>query len=263
MLKPNKRGISSYRELDLVAIPGGEVEIGSTLDEVQACIAIWQDRLVDPAYRPAFGDWIRKEYPRHRVRIAAFHIGRFPVTNQDYIDFAATTGHPIPESIVIGSPARHPVWGVDYDDALAYALWLGDEMGIHCRLPSEAEWECAARGPDHAEYPFGNSFDPARCNTMEGGVGTTTPVDHYPQGASGYGVLDMGGNVEEWTSSFYLPYPGGDRIDDDISSAVGAHYRTLRGGSFALGGDLARSARRHGPHPAPQFRYRGFRVVVA
>ncbi len=263
MLKPNWREMPSCRELDLVAIPGGEVEIGSTLDEIDACVDAWRDRLVDPGYAPAFRDWIRKEYPRHGIRIAPFHIGRFPVTNQAYTDFVAATGHPIPESIAIGGPARHPVWGVDYDDALAYALWLGDETGTNCRLPSEAEWECAARGPGHADYPFGDNFDPARCNTIEGGVGTTTPVDHYPQGMSGYGVFDMGGNVEEWTSSFYAPYPGGARVDDDISSAAGSRYRTLRGGSFALGGDLARCARRHGPHPAPQFRYRGFRVVVA
>jgi formylglycine-generating enzyme required for sulfatase activity len=87
-------------------------------------------------------------------------------------------------------------------------------------------------------------------------------VDRYPQGASAYGVFDLAGNVEEWTTSFYTPYPGGEFVADDISAQVGRQYRVLRGGSFALGGDLARCARRHGPHPQPAFRFRGFRVVV-
>jgi formylglycine-generating enzyme required for sulfatase activity len=72
----------------------------------------------------------------------------------------------------------------------------------------------------------------------------------------------LAGNVEEWTGDTYRPYPGGKFVVDDIYLHLGPRYRVLRGGSFALGGDLARCARRHGPHPAPVFRYRGFRIVV-
>jgi formylglycine-generating enzyme required for sulfatase activity len=129
-------------------------------------------------------------------------------------------------------------------------------------LPTEAEWECAARGPSRSEYPFGDEFDPGKCNTIEAAIGGTTPVDRYPDGASAYGVFDLAGNVEEWTSSFNIPYPGGETVDDDLSRHLGPRYRVLRGGSFALGGDLGRCARRHGPHPGSPFRFRGFRVVV-
>ena len=192
-----------------------------------------------------------------------FLISRFPVTNAEYRVFVEATARPAPELILLDRSADHPVWGVTYLDAAQYTEWLGERIGRHCRLPTEAEWECAARGPQQSEYPFGNVFDPNKCNTREAGIGGTTPVDHYPDGASGYGVFDLGGNVEEWTSTLYGPYPGGQWIDDDISASIGPHYRVLRGGSFALGGDLARCARRHGPHPAAPFRYRGFRTVVA
>lgn len=249
-------------DLDFVAIPGAEFHMGSSAEDIDRCVAYWETRLVDQSYRASFRDWIRKEYPHHRIRVDRFHISRFPVTNGEYEVFMQSTARPAPESIAAGSSADHPVWGVSYEEAEAYAQWLGQKTGAACRLPREAEWECAARGPASTEYPFGDLFDGTKCNTIEAGLNTTTPVDHYPDGASGYGVCDLAGNVEEWTSSFYSPYPGGAFIEDDISALAGRRYRVLRGGSFALGGDLARCARRHGPHPAGRFRFRGFRVVM-
>ena len=118
-----------------------------------------------------------------------------------------------------------------------------------------------AAGPEARRYPFGDDFDPSLCNTVESGFGETTPIDAYPRGASWCGVRELAGNVEEWTSSQYEPYPGGICVDDDLREAVGSRYPILRGGSFALGGDLARSARRHGPHPVERFRVCGFRLV--
>lgn len=246
---------------DMVAIPGGDAPIGSTMAEMAACRADWGDRLVDPRYRAAFGDWIAKEYPRHSVRIAPFAISRFPVTNDQYRPFLAATGRPAPESIRIGAPGDHPVWGVEAADADDYAVWASAITGRCLALPGEAEWEWAARGPDALIYPYGDRFDATRCNTREAGIGTTTPVTAYPGGASSFGVWDMAGNVEEWVADCYAPYPGGRWIDDDLTALSGGTYRVLRGGCFALGGDLARGARRHGPHPAPPFRHRGFRLV--
>jgi toxoflavin biosynthesis protein ToxD len=250
------------RDLELVSIPTAEFGMGSTIDEVEACARYWNSRLIDPAYKAAFREWILKEYPKHRVRVSPFLIGRFPVTNGEYEIFLRAEGKAEPESLVLGEPARNPVWGVTYEDATTYAEWLGARVGRACRLPTEAEWECAARGPSGNEYPYGQEFDANKCNTVEAGIGATTPVDFYVSGASEYGVFDMAGNVEEWTASFYAPYPGGRFIADDISNCEGRKYRVLRGGSFALGGDLARCARRHGPHPNPLFRYRGFRLLV-
>jgi len=87
-------------------------------------------------------------------------------------------------------------------------------------------------------------------------------VGAHPRGASCWGVEDLAGNVEEWTASAYAPYPGGTAVDDDLQQLLGPRYTVLRGGSFALGGDLARSRRRHGPHPGAPFRITGFRLAI-
>ena len=247
--------------LDLVDVPGGAVTIGSTRAEVEACVEQWGTRLVDPAFVPRFASWIEKEHPAHQVEVHAFSIGRFPVTNREFRSFVDAGGASAP-SLDRGEPDDHPVWGVALEDASAYARWLGAQIGRALRLPTEPEWECAARGPDHDEYPFGAVFDASRCNTVEGGPGRTTPIDRYADHASGWGVCDLAGNVEEWTSSLYAPYPGGVWIEDDVSIAAGGPYPILRGGLFTRGGDLARCARRHGPVPGDDYRYRGFRLAA-
>jgi formylglycine-generating enzyme required for sulfatase activity len=155
-----------------------------------------------------------------------------------------------------------PVWGVSFDDCCRFADWMGYRLGQKARLPIEAEWEYAARGPNRNEFPFGNEFDSSKCNTIESGIGHPTPVDRYCAFSSGFGICDMAGNVEEWTSSRYSPYPGGDWVEDDLTRFCGRRYRVLRGGSFARSGDLTRCARRHGPHPEGPFRFRGFRLLL-
>jgi len=245
----------------MVRIPGGTLHMGSDMPEITACAAFWGERLVDATYDvERFRHWLMKEYPRHPVEVAPFSIGRYPVTNGEYRRFIGERGHQPPESLLRDDPADHPVWGVSHDEAVAYAAWFGARHGCEGRLPGEAEWEWAARGPSGREYPFGDQFDASRCNTLEAGIGRTTPVDRYPP--SEFGVFDLAGNVEEWTADVYAPYPGGRYIEDDLSLRLGRRYRVLRGGSFARGGDLARCARRHGPFPAPEFRFVGFRVVI-
>jgi formylglycine-generating enzyme required for sulfatase activity len=249
--------------MDFVSIPAGVLLMGSTADQVDRCVEYWGTRLVDPSYQAdQFQRWILKEYPQHPVPVAAFRLGRFPVTNAEYRPFAEASGRPLPESLTSREPEDHPVWGVLFEDAASYAAWLGARLGCRCRLPTEAEWEYAARGLQSSEYPFGDEFDPTRCNTIESGIGHTTPVDRYHSGVSEFGLYDLAGNVEEWTADYYRPYPGGEFIADDLTRRLGHRYRVLRGGSFARGGDLARCARRHGPYPSPEFRYRGFRVAV-
>ncbi len=123
---------------------------------------------------------------------------------------------------------------------MAYAKWLAERTGQPWRLPSEAEWEKAARGTDGQIYPWGDTFDASRANTDEGKKGGTTPVGSYPSGASPFGALDMAGNVWEWTNTVYKPYPyvatdGRERLDS-------TENRVLRGGSwyFNLPGARAR-----------------------
>jgi formylglycine-generating enzyme required for sulfatase activity len=140
-----------------------------------------------------------------------------------------------------------------WQGALLYAEWLSERSGLQYRIPTEAEWEKAARGSDRRAYPWGERFDPDRCNTREGGVGSTTPVGSYPSGASPCGALDLAGNVEELVADLYWPYPDSDFQDPDYGS-----YRMTRGGVFSLDADLARCDRRHGE---PFATFVGFRLA--
>lgn len=250
---------------ELIRIAEATFSMGSARSQIDQATAYWGPRLLDDRYtNTEFSCWLMKEYPSHQVTVPPFAIGRFPVTNSEFSLFALTGTGSIATSILLGEPDDHPVWGVTYERAVNYCRWLSETSGVRFRLPSEAEWEYAARGPSGREYPYGETFS-AKCgNTFESEIGHTTPVDRYANFASEHGVVDLAGNVEEWTSDVYRPYPGGPKINDDLARlASGGQYHVLRGGSFARGGDLTRCARRHGPHPAPEHQYRGFRVAAS
>jgi len=159
------------------------------------------------------------------IILGAFEIARYPVTNAQYKAFVDATGHRTPDHWEGGTFPKgktdHPVVNVSLYDAEACAAWYG------VRLPTEQEWEKAARGTDGREYPWGDGFDEKRCNTREKGysVEDITPVGCFPDGASPYGVMDMAGNVWEWTSSKY---------------ESGHSLRVLRGGSWGLNPNIAR-----------------------
>jgi formylglycine-generating enzyme required for sulfatase activity len=168
-----------------------------------------------------------------------FWIGRAPVTNAEYARFAAATGYEPPGHWERQAPpegiAAHPVTHVSWSDAVAYAEWLGR------RLPTEEEWEKAARGSDGRAYPWG-AWVEGRCNTKEVGAGTTTPVGQYsPDGDSPYGCVDMAGNVFEWTAS------------------TEGKYQVLRGGSFNHGREMAGCVFRIRHKPSYRYRNLGFR----
>src|SRR5262249_43320914 len=124
----------------------------------------------------------------------------------------------------------HPAVSINWRDATAYVAWLADHTGHPWRLPSEAEWEKAARSTDGRIYPWGDFFDLSRANTGDGTERTTTPVGSFPSGISPYGALDMAGNVWEWTSTLYkpLPYTSSDGRDQVLWEG----NRVLRGGSW-------------------------------
>ena len=202
--------------------------------------------------------WLAKACPQQEIEVDAFEIGRFPVTQQEWAVFLAETrADEEPAGFTRGRPGRgrenHPVTGISHDGMLAYCGWLSRATGLRYRLPTEVEWEKAARGSDGRAYPWGPGFEAGCANTREAGIGETTPVGVFPEGASPFGALDMAGNVEECTGSLYRLYPAAPVEDPEEGS-----YLVTRGGCFALDGDLARCDRRHGLPFAPAA---GFRLA--
>jgi formylglycine-generating enzyme required for sulfatase activity len=254
--------LDAHDYFQLLPVAAGQPRIGSDAGELERALTDWSARLVNPRYtRAMFADWLQKEYPAHTVSVGRFWLARFPVTNAQYGRFVAERGHrPAPSQ---AEPGDHPVWGLERSDVDAFLDWARAASGLPLRLPSEPEWEHAARGPSRREYPFGDQFDARLCNTREAAIGGTTPVTAYAAHPSEFGMCDLAGNVEEWTESSYAPYPGGRFISDDLSDRLGPSYPILRGGCHALGGDLARCARRHGPFPAGnEFQFIGMRVAL-
>lgn len=187
--------------------------------------------------------------PQHEVTIGGFYIDRWPVTNAEYKRFIDATGHPVPNYDVPwcdtsgynwdpstrmfpAGKAEHPVVLVTWEDALAYANWANK------RLPTEAEWEFAARGLHGRRFPWGNEFLPNHCNTAEAHLGGTSPVGTFsPQGDTPEGVIDMVGNVWEWTSSLFRPYPY--YAHDGREDPASGNWRVLRGASWVNNASVA------------------------
>jgi formylglycine-generating enzyme required for sulfatase activity len=141
--------------------------------------------------------------PRHQVYLPEFWIARTPVTQGQYQAYVDATRVGAPDlwegSKPLPGMEEYPVVSVSWEDARRYCAWMTETMGRVHQLPTEAEWEKAARGTDGRAYPWGDEWDLTRCNTSESGLEAMAPVGGYPQGASPYGVLGMAGNVWEWT----------------------------------------------------------------
>jgi serine/threonine-protein kinase len=203
------------------------------------------------------------ERPRHEVSTWAYEIAKYPVTNAQYEAFVQATGCTPPPHWPDASPppgkTDHPVVCVGLHDAQAYCHWLGQVTRRVCRLPSEAEWEKAARGsgPDARRYPWGDSWSEGMCNTVESGVGDTTPVDEFePTNVSRFGAVDMAGNVWEWTESPYWRYDG----SGGLGMLIGPRY-VVRGGAWSIPYTHARVSCRGRYGPEKRATYLGFRVV--
>jgi formylglycine-generating enzyme required for sulfatase activity len=256
------------RDLDeLITIPAGPFLMGSKYDD------------------PLAED---DESPQHLVTLSEFEIAKYPVTNSQFKAFMAAGGYhersywtdtgwseknrkgwtgpwdPGPPQNL----SNHPVTCVSWFEAMAYCAWLTEEWRNEgkigpdefVRLPSEAEWEKAARSTDGRVYPWGEAFDPERCNMEETGIGTTCAVGIFPGGVSPYGVMDLCGNVYEWTRSEHNAYPY-DPSDGREELRTG--FIVLRGGAFDSSENYVRCAERCVVLSFARDDYLGFRVVVS
>jgi len=211
------------------------------------------------------------EEPTHEVTLKTYHIAKHPVTNGEYKRFVIATGHRVPyvnakwaepynwDPVSKNFPSgkeKHPVVLVTYDDALAYCEWCGK------RLPTEAEWEKAARGAKGQTYPWGESPPSDQlCNFMSNNKGTT-PVDMFSAGASLFGTMDMAGNVWEWCLDFYkndFYNDPGHAADPLCDTNTGT--RVIRGGCWVNSADILRSANRYWSEPDKKVVTIGFRTA--
>jgi serine/threonine-protein kinase len=204
------------------------------------------------------------EKPAHAVTLNAFWIDQTEVTNAMYALCVKAGKCPQPSSLESYKRDRYygnsgfdnyPVIYVSWDNANAYCKWANR------RLPSEAEWEKAARGADGRIYPWGNAFDAARLNSYEGKAGDTTEVGKYPGGVSPYGALDMAGNVWEWVNDWYDETYYSKSPPQNPTGPTSGQYRVLRGGAWYNSDDDARVSYRNGNDPSYSYDALGFRCV--
>ena len=285
-------GLPDEPLLGLVEVPGGPFVMGTRAEDI-------------PALKERFGEyeWYKYEWetPQHELELPTYYIARYPVTHAQYAVFVRETGHRLPTAEVEDERpyewregsyppqrANQPVVLVTWYDALEYCRWLTEKLrkwegtpeplatllrdeGWVVTLPGEAQWEKAARGGDGRIFPWEGEFDAAKCNMDDTGIDDTSAVGMFAAGASPYGVLDLSGNVWEWTRSlwgkdwdkpsFKYPYDPADGRREDLDAPDNVH-RVLRGGAFLDNERNVRCAVRLRYSPDFFVRYYGFRVVV-
>jgi len=242
--------------LGFVEIPAGPFLMGS-----------------DPAVDPLMFDNERWSNTRTQgtVDLSVFWIARYEVTVAQFSAFVEATGHSVDDRTLRG-PADHPVGSVSWTDALAYSRWLDAAMressvtparltdmlrdGWRISLPTEAEWEKAARGPNGQIYPWGNEPSPDRANYERG---STTPVGSFSCPECFFGLADMSGNVWELTRSPFQAYPYDPNSRGDLEADA---LWVMRGGSFSDPARNVRAATRGGVDPGARRPFIGFRLVV-
>jgi iron(II)-dependent oxidoreductase len=254
---PARPGVRTFASMEFVPIPKGKFLMGSRESNSLAA---------------------DDEKQQHTVEIAQdYWMARFPITNEQYEKFVKATNQEHKWIKGWEKKPDHPVVNASWHAALAFCDWLNQTYGAELpagytfRLPTEAEWEKAARGEFGFEWPWGNDFDPTKCNSEEGKKGDTTPVGAYsPRGDSPYGCADMVGNVWEWTRSLWgadiskpeyrYPYNANDGREN--LQAPDNILRVLRGGSFYSYRRYARCTFRLGDDPRDWYERYGFRVGV-
>jgi formylglycine-generating enzyme required for sulfatase activity len=234
------------------------------------------------------GEFIRgsdkddRSKPVKKIFLDAFAMGLYPVTNREYKGFVDDNGYNREEFWLaegwawrqdrkVTEPGywydrqwngpNFPVVGVSWYEAAAYAAWLSKVKGKSYRLPTEAEWEKAARGSDGREYPWGNEFDNNKCNSDESGLNRTGPVGIFPDGQSPYGCFDMAGNVWEWCADWYdEKYYKKCPAKNPPGPAAGSQ-RVFRGGSWFFVAERCACAFRRYLRPVLRGYNLGFRLA--
>ena len=244
--------VSEVDQKEIVLIPAGEFIMGTDKTDPENT----QQRI--GTIKPLYLD----QQPQRRVNLEAFYIDRYEVTNKEYKRFIEAAQYPdYPAHWVEGTYpeglADHPVTNVTWAQAMAYALWARK------LLPTEEQWEKAARGADGRIYPWGNEYTKGMANLEIDGARQTAPVGTYPKDVSPYGVNDMAGNVMEWTLDWYRAYPGSNYQ----SQRFGRYFKVLRGTGFQKAGHYFLEAYRYAffrteVDPDEFFENVGFRCVT-
>lgn len=270
----------------MVLVKAGDFTIGSTEEEIQQ---------IKNEFSDLESKLLERELPQHKVFLDTFSISKYPITNSDFEKFIEDTKYvttaekegtgfvfdpkyrvvekafwkqPLGPESNLKNKEKHPVVQVSWYDALEYCRWLTNKIGQEYRLPTEAEWEKAARGTDKRKFPWGNIWEPTFCNS-DCRFGGTTPVDYFEKNnVSPYGCVDMSGNVFEWTSTtigntepwpakYTYPYnPNGGRENQESETR-----RVSRGGSYSRDWVYCRNTFRFADMPSDRYSAQGFRVV--
>jgi formylglycine-generating enzyme required for sulfatase activity len=233
-------------------VPAGEFIMGTDRTDPE------NTHLKIGTVKPLYKD----QRPEHRVHLDAFYIDEKEVTNREYKKFIDATQFPeLPghweEGAFPEGTGDLPVTNVTWREALTYALWAGK------RLPTEAQWEKAARGTDGRLFPWGDEYQKGWANVGIDGAKALAPGGSYPKDVSPYQVFDMAGNIMEWTASWYQPYPG----NDYHFKKFGKEFKVLRGNGFQKGGHYFLEAYRYAFYrteakPDEYFENVGFRCVI-
>ena len=252
----------------MLYIPPGEFEMGSTDSEIQVALKECER---DRGSGRCDIAWFEDETPSHSVSFPAFWIDQTEVTNAQYAKFLNEQGNQIEGDVswlqieaskieqvgnsfqpVVGY-AKHPVIEVTWFGARAYCDWVDGQ------LPTEDEWEYAARGPERSVYPWGDKEPSCSLANFDECQGSTMPVGSLPNGDSLVGAKDMGGNAWEWVSNWYLPYPG-NKIDNEDYGHV---YKVIRGGSWNLEAYYMRTPQRNLEYtPDVSLEHISFRCII-